>query len=70
MRPAQLALLQREIVVGGEAIAHDNAAKAIPKQLDRSGSWRLRLCMNTVTEVGDFYWTVPAPDIVNSRREE
>ena len=23
-----------------------------------------------VIEVGAFYWTVPAPDIVNSRREE
>jgi hypothetical protein len=23
-----------------------------------------------MTEVGAFYWTVPAPDIVNSGREE
>jgi hypothetical protein len=26
--------------------------------------------MKEKTEVGAFYWTVPAPDIVNSGREE
>ena len=36
VRPAQLPLLGGQVVVGGEAIAHDNAAKGVPEQLDRS----------------------------------
>ena len=34
MRPAQLTLLQGEIVVGREAIAHHYSAKGIPQQLN------------------------------------
>jgi hypothetical protein len=34
VRPAQLALLERQVVVGREAIAHHNAGKG-PQQLHR-----------------------------------
>ena len=37
VRPAQLTLLQGEIVVDREAIAHHNPAKGIPQQLDGGG---------------------------------
>ena len=37
VRPAQLALLGGQVVVSREAIAHNNAAKGVPEQLDRSG---------------------------------
>ena len=32
--------------------------------------WQRLLGPRQITEVGAFYWTVPAPDIVNSGREE
>jgi len=34
VRPAQLALLAGKVIVGREAIAHNNFAKAAPQQLD------------------------------------
>ena len=37
VRPAELPLLGRQMVVGREAIAHHNPAKAAPEQLDRGG---------------------------------
>ena len=39
------------------------------KQAWPGSAWIVEL-ITTKTEVGAFYWTVPAPDIVNSGREE
>ena len=37
VRPTQLPLHHRQVVVGREAIAHDNPAKGVPQQLDGGG---------------------------------